>query len=82
LRQIDERFGQAFSKACAVEAAEASSPSADGEISSSAFSFYSFSFAPAICKRKTAKEFAQSNKLYAFGLQRAGVPVFAGTPAH
>ena len=25
-------FGQAFSKACAVEAAEASSPSAEGEI--------------------------------------------------
>ena len=30
-RQIDESFGQAFSKACAVEAAQASSPSAEGE---------------------------------------------------
>jgi len=36
---FDEGFGQAFSKACAVEAAEASSRSAEREISESAFLF-------------------------------------------
>jgi hypothetical protein len=37
--KTQESFGQAFSKACAVEAAEASSPSAEGEIPYTAFSF-------------------------------------------
>ena len=86
--QLDEGFGQAFSKACAVEAAEASSPSADGEISSPAFSFYSFSFVPAICKRKVAEDFERSNTLYTFELQpppehrsRSGAALFGqGTP--
>ena len=48
-RQIAESFGQAFSKACAVEAAQASSPSAEGEKTCfSAFFFLLsfFSFAP------------------------------------
>ena len=61
-RQFDESFGQAFSKACAVEAAEASSPSAEGEISLMAFSFASFSFAPTICKRNATKEIVEINK--------------------
>jgi len=46
-----------FSKACAVEAAEASSPSAEGETFPSAFLFDSFFFAPPSCKEKAAKEF-------------------------
>jgi len=52
----DESFGQAFSNACAVEAAEASSPSAEGETFLSAFSFASFSLAPSTCKRKADKQ--------------------------
>ena len=39
-----ESFGQAFSKACATEGAEPSSPSADDEILLTAFSFANFSF--------------------------------------
>jgi len=60
--QLGEGFGQAFSKACAVEAAQASSPSAEGEMSPSAFSFASFSLAPPSCKRKAAKELVQADK--------------------
>ena len=47
-----EGFDQTFSKVCAVEAAEASSPSAEGEIPSSAFLFVNFFFAPFSCKEK------------------------------
>ena len=54
---FSESFGQAFSKACAVEAAKASSLSAESEIPLTAFSFASFSLAPPSCKRKAAKEF-------------------------
>jgi hypothetical protein len=43
---LTKSFGQAFSKACAVEAAEASSPSAEGEISFSAFLLVNFFFSP------------------------------------
>ncbi|MBO5294151.1 MAG: hypothetical protein J6B71_02760, partial [Clostridia bacterium] len=53
-----ESFGQAFSKACAVEGAQPSSLSAESEISLTAFSFASFSLAPPSCKRKAAKKFA------------------------
>ena len=60
---FSESFGQAFSKACAVEAAEASSLSAESETPLTAFSFASFSLAPPSCKRKAAKEFATSNEL-------------------
>ncbi|MBO5294360.1 MAG: hypothetical protein J6B71_03850 [Clostridia bacterium] len=56
-------FGQAFSKACAVEAAKASSLSAESEIPLTAFSFDSFSLAPPSCKRKAAKEPAASDEL-------------------
>ena len=52
LRQFAKSFGQAFSKACAVEAAEASSPPVGGEISFTAFSFDNFSFAPTVSKEK------------------------------
>ena len=67
-RQFDESFGQAFPKACAVEAAEASSRSAEREIPLSAFSFGSFSLAPPNAKRKAAKEFVQNHKLGTFCL--------------
>ena len=45
-------FGQAFSKACAVEGAEPSSPPSDGEIPFSAFLFDNFFFAPLASKKK------------------------------
>ena len=57
--QLGESFGQAFLKACAVEAAKASSPSAEGEKLMSAFLFENFFFAPSVCKEKVAKEFQQ-----------------------
>ena len=60
---FSESFGQAFSKACAVEGAESSSLSAESEIPFAAFSFVSFSLAPPSCKRKAAKEFAVSDEL-------------------
>ena len=40
-----ESFGQAFSKACAVEGAEPSSPSADGETPQTAFSLLNYASA-------------------------------------
>jgi len=60
---LTKSFGQAFSKACAVEAAEASSPSAEGEIPFTAFSFASFSLAPTSCKRKAPKALVLSDEL-------------------
>ncbi|MBO5294116.1 MAG: hypothetical protein J6B71_02565, partial [Clostridia bacterium] len=53
-RQIAESFGQAFSKACAVEAAQASSPSAEGEKTcfSAFFFLLSFFFCAFFVKRK------------------------------
>ena len=62
--KILKSFGQAFLKACAVEGAEPSSPSAEGEISYTAFLFASFFFAPTVAKEKAAKEFQQFNKRY------------------
>ena len=53
---LTKSFGRAFSKARAVEAAEASSPSADGEISYTAFLFVNFFFAPPISKEKVAMD--------------------------
>ena len=50
----------------------ASSPSAEGEIPISAFLVASFLFAPIASKENAAKEFVQSDKLYAFGLQPQG----------
>ena len=67
-RQIDESFGQAFSKACAVEAAEASSRSAERDTPLSAFLFANFFFAPSSCKEKVANAFVHCYKLCAFGL--------------
>ena len=54
---LTKSFGQAFSKACAVEGAEPSSPSAEGEIPYTAFSFGNFSFAPMVSKEKVAMSF-------------------------
>ena len=62
-RQIDESFGQAFSKACAVEAAEASSRSAEREILFSAFLFTNFFFAPQVSKKKWGKLYNNSGHL-------------------
>ena len=64
---VEGGFDQAFSKACAVEAAEASSPSAEGETTKTAFLFDSFFFAPRVAKEKAAKSFfpfAQSEHFY------------------
>jgi hypothetical protein len=55
-----------FSKACAVEG---SAPSAEGEISHTAFLFDNFFFAPTSRKEKVAKEFVRFQKMYAFDLQ-------------
>ena len=57
-----------FSKACAVEAAEASSRSAERETPLSAFLFANFFFAPSSCKEKVANAFVYCYKLCAFGL--------------
>ncbi len=57
-------FRPPFSKGGAVEAAEASSPVATGEISFSAFSFASFSLAPTPCKRKATKAFVAFDNLF------------------
>jgi hypothetical protein len=46
-----------------VEAAEASSPSAEGETPYTAFLFASFFFAPTVAKEKAAREFMRFNKL-------------------
>ena len=53
-RLLMKSFDQAFSKACAVEAAKASSSSAENEIPLTVFSFVSFFLAPPFCKRKAA----------------------------
>ena len=62
-------FGQAFLKACAVEAAEASSRSAEREILFSAFLFANFFFAPQVSKKKWVIGFVHHHKLCSFGLQ-------------
>ena len=62
-RQSDESFGQAFSKACAVEAAEASSRSAEREISLSALLFCELFSCAYIAKRKAANNFVLFNEL-------------------
>ena len=80
-RQFDESFGQAFSKACAVEAAEASSRSAEREISPRRFLFDSANLrsnlrraceplfiCAYIVKEKATKKFVHCYKLYAFRL--------------
>ena len=59
-------FDQTFLKVCAVEAAEASSPSADGEIFYTAFLFVNFFFAPPVCKEKVAMGFEHVKTLIAF----------------
>jgi hypothetical protein len=81
---LDKSFGRAFSKARAVEGAEPSSPSADGEKSFSPFSFVhslcecggakrslSFFFCAFGFKRKATKVLARSNELRTFDLQLA-----------
>ena len=73
-RQMDESFGQAFSKACAVEAAEASSRSAEREITFAAFLFANFFFAPLVSKKKWRMKFVHCYKLYTFGLQPEELP--------
>jgi hypothetical protein len=64
--KLPKSFGRAFSKARAVEGAEPSSPSAEGEISYTAFSFASFSLAPTSCKRKATKAVVLFDKLLFF----------------
>jgi hypothetical protein len=63
---LTKSFGQAFSKACAVEGAEPSSSSAEGEISYTAFLFASFFFAPTVAKEKATKAFVLFDKLLFF----------------
>ena len=46
-----------------MEAAEASSPSAEGEIPLVAFLFDSFFFAPTSCKEKAANKFMHFDEL-------------------
>ena len=54
-RQFDESFRPPFSKGGAVEAAEASSRSAEREITFAAFLFANFFFAPLVSKKKWRK---------------------------
>jgi hypothetical protein len=58
-----------FSKGGAVEAAEASSRSAEREITFAAFLFANFFFAPLVSKKKWRMKFVHCYKLYTFGLQ-------------
>ena len=51
-----KNFGPPFLKGGAVEAAQASSPSAEGETPKAAFLFVNFFFAPPISKEKVAME--------------------------
>ena len=61
---MGESFDQTFSKVCAVEAAKASSRSAEREILPiGVFFLRTFSFAPTRSKEKVAKEFVYSNTL-------------------
>ena len=57
-----ESFDQTFPKVCAVEAAEASSPSAEGEISLSALLFCELFSCACIAKRKAANSFVLFNE--------------------
>ena len=70
-RQLDESFDQTFSKVCGVEGEKPSSRSAEREIFHQTALFFlpSFFFCASLVKRKSGiNEFAQINKLYAFGL--------------
>ncbi len=60
--KMKKSFRPPFSKGGAVEAAEASSPSAEGEIPLAAFLFVSFFFAPPSCKEKAANNFVLFNE--------------------
>ena len=55
-----------------MEAAEASSRSAEREITFAAFLFVNFFFAPLVSKKKWRMKFVHCYKLYTFGLQPAG----------
>ena len=57
-----ENFDQTFLKVCAVEAAEASSPSAEGEIPLSAILFCELFSCAYIAKRKAANNFLLFNE--------------------
>ena len=54
-----------------MEAAEASSRSAEREITFAAFLFANFFFAPLVSKKKWRMKFVHCYKLYTFGLQPA-----------
>ena len=63
-RSLFESLGQAFREACGFQRQSLWSPSAEGEIPSTAFSFcLAFSFVPAKGKRKSAKRFLMANGL-------------------
>ena len=69
-RQVCEKsFDQAFSKACAVEGAKPSSPSADGETLLTAFSFANFSFAPTASKEKWVMTFYVAMRPLSLGIR-------------
>jgi len=59
---MTKSFDQTFSKVCAVEAAEASSPSAEGEIPLSALLFCELFSCAYIAKRKAANNFLLFNE--------------------
>ena len=65
--KTSKSFRPPFSKGGAVEAAEASSPSAEGETPFTAFSFASFSLAPTFCKRKATMAFLLFTNSYPKG---------------
>ena len=60
--KMTKSFDQTFSKVCAVEAAEASSPSAEGEIPLSALLFCELFSCAYIAKRKAANNFVLFNE--------------------
>jgi hypothetical protein len=71
-------FRPPFSKGGAVEAAEASSRSAEREITFAAFLFANFFFAPLVSKKKWRMKFVHCYKLYTFGLQPGSSADFGG----
>ena len=65
---MTKSFRPPFSKGGAVEAAEASSPSAEGEIPLSALLFCELFSCAYIAKRKAANKFVLSKKLLFYNL--------------
>ena len=75
-RQFDESFGQAFSKACAVEAGGCLLALRRGRNSPFGVSFCELFLCAYGVKEKVDKEFVQSKNLCIFGIQSEPTRIF------